>query len=236
MKDIPKELLRIIGKYPENLASFAYGSRIEGFSNKNSDLDVAVITKSKLHTGFVKIKEIEVDIVHIPLSNLNELIRLAKQNRVDQHAILWCHRIVTGHSICDNKGVFQELQKKIDIKRLSHSLINSYSAQAIMYLNDSLGAFESEDYETALITARLGVETASMAYLASMGIINPRSKWIYRYLLRISKSEENELLKQFKMLERACANGAEEIRRYIECASDFVNGRITEAQMSKVTG
>lgn len=231
MNEIPKAVLEIINNDPETLVAFVYGSRVESFSNKYSDLDICVITKNRVKSNFLSIQDTEVQIESIPLSQLEDMIATAQQAQFNQIAVLWCHRINTGIPIYDPQGIFKQLREKIDLNSISQNLAMFYSGQSTLFLNDSLGAFESEDFETAIITARLGVESAAMAYLSSIGIINPKTKWIYRYLLKVKKTEKDEIVEQFKTLERACVNGVEEIRRYIALAADFINKMTTQAQV-----
>lgn len=230
MENIVNKVLRDLIDDPENLAAFLYGSRVEGFSNIYSDLDVCVITKTRKDTTYNKIDEIDINIDYIPLSEFETLIDEIEKRFYDYITILWCHRIKVGIPV-SGKDIFKKLKEKIDFHYVSKKLIRFYSGQALAYLTDSIGSFKSGDYETSLITARLAVELATMAYLASFGILNPKVKWIYRYLLNISSANGDEV-REFKDLERMCAREFEEIERYITDATSFVNKLITEAQKS----
>jgi HEPN domain-containing protein len=233
MVDIPKAVLDMISNDPEVLAAFAYGSRVEGLSNKYSDLDVCIISSRRQGAIFVKTQDLEVDVESIPLNQLEEMIAIATNARLpDQFAISWCHRIITGISISDKQQVFERLRERMDMVAIRRNLVALYSGEASGFLEDSLGAFESKDFETALVTARLGVEMAALAYLCSVGIVNPKTRWIYRYLLKVRGSEGDELVRNFRTLERICVNSFEEIKAYVEKAAQFTNEVITQAQVS----
>jgi HEPN domain-containing protein len=181
---------------------------------------------------FLKSEDIEFDVSSIPLSQLERMLAAAKRNEIDQGVILWCHRIATGIPIYDKQNILAQLKSKLDLRALCRTLVALYTGQATMFLNDSLGAFESRDYDSALITGRLGVEAAALAYLSSSGIINPKTKWIYRYLLKVKESEKDKTADEFKVLERVCVNNDAEVGIYINQAMEFINRIITQAQIS----
>jgi predicted nucleotidyltransferase len=228
INEVVKKVSRSIGDDSETLAAFIYGSMAEGFSNKYSDLDICIITKNRLETKFAKIQGVEVQIESVPFKDMEEKIATA-QNRFDFLAALWCHRINTGIPIYDERGIFKQLKERIDLNSIIRNLISFYCGQAVLYVNDSLGGLESGDIETALITARLGVEMAAMAYISSIGILNPKTKWIFRYLLK-GKKTDDEMVKQFKKLERIDGSD-EEIKKYVEGAMEFINEMTTQAQV-----
>lgn len=231
LDQVLNEVLKVISQDMESLAAFVYGSRIEGLYNKFSDLDICVITRNRLKSDFTRIQDMEVNLESVPLNKLEDMIAIAQGSKFDFYAVLWCHRINVGISICDDKGILKELKDKLNVESISQKLVSHYCTVAACFLNDSLGAFESKDFETALVTARLGVENAVMAYLSSLYIISPYVKWAYRYLLRARKSADDDIVMQFRMLERACVNDETEIRRYIEAATVFINNLTTQIQV-----
>lgn len=227
--EVSRLVLKNMVSDPEFISSLIYGSMVEGFSNKYSDLDICIVTKNTKETSFVTVRDIRVDIEKLPLDQLKDMIIKAHDPHINPLALVWCHRIKTGIPVYDERGILEELRKKINLRTIIRNLVEFYSSRSMMLLNDSSGAFESEDYETAFISARFAVEEAVMAYLSSHGIINPKKKWIYRYLLKVQEKRD-KVVEHFINVERACPRGPEEINGYIYQASNFANRLIAQAQ------
>jgi len=217
---------------PDNLAAFVYGSRVEGFSNKYSDLDVCIITKNESGTSFQIVGNLEVDLVKMPLRQLRKIIADVQGQGFNYDSILWCHRLSVGRPIYDKRNTYRNLKGRIDLRSICKNLITHYSANSISALNDSLGALESGDFETAVITARLATEAAALSFVSSKGIINPSVKWIYRYLLKEGRTLDDETIKMFSELEMVCKRNAEELGDYIRKATSFANSLTAQAQKS----
>ena len=231
---------------PDVLAVFAHGSRIEGFANKFSDLDTCVITKKQRRVEFSETtdKSIGIDIQFLPLQELQSTIETAERILVkktvkdfrgpDMSAVLWCHRIKTGIPVVDNGLVFRKLQASIP-SALSGALVSYYSGLTVDYVNDGLGSMESGDFETALLATRIGVDMAAMAYLASTGVINPKVKWIYRYLSRMKGDKNDAIASDYMNLQRLCAWSHNEVKLHVERSTRFIQKIVELAQSPKIS-
>jgi hypothetical protein len=225
---VPRAILQRLEK-SDALAAFAYGSKIEGISNTSSDLDICEITLSRSNSEMVGPFESE-EVVHIesvPENELREVYKKALTRPNDDYSVTWCHRLLVGLQILDDRNILSNLRDSIVLEPLVSVLVNYYVGAAITYANDCIGALESGDNETAILSARLGVDAASLAHLASKNSINPNRKWIFRYL-RKTKSEHIAML--YARLLKTCSGSQQELKIFTEDSLKFINTTIQLAQ------
>lgn len=233
---IAPDLLKRLKDDNDVVALFLYGSRVEGLSFNTSDLDICAITRNSTSQSYETYRETYFDIEKISEDKLRSIVKKVNAGEFDEMPLVWCHRLKTALTLYDPKEVIRDVQDELDAERICLRLVDFYSLKAGSLLYDSLGAFKGDDFETALVTARLAVDNAALAFLSTMGVIDPRVRWFYKRLRRATGPGKENILSSYRRLQHLAVGEDDKLQleKYIDVASDFVSTVTMKAQTANL--
>jgi hypothetical protein len=199
------------------------GSKLEGFGNQKSDIDIFVLCTEPLDfkkdfedKGYglidgtivkhIETEDVRYDYVYIPFERIQSITNHV--NHYDNHTdpkiygvnvdeMDFIHRTKFTLPICGEEA-FNAWKETVDYKKFNIFMTNFYLSDYEDMFEDVQGAMLSKDLWTAFIRARMMVEKILSAFLSIHDETNPGDKWLYRKLKRFSeKIDDNTLLKEF---------------------------------------
>ncbi|GMQ59552.1 hypothetical protein AN1V17_39490 [Vallitalea sediminicola] len=259
LKKIEKNPNIILDKlsYKDSKESFAYisGSLTEGFGNATSDIDVFIIydnrdkfkivqetssvikSENSIINNFIY-QGIRFDIEYLSLNHFNRII--SKLNNInfktDEHIFFeedildFIHRLINAMPIA-NEEKFVKIKSNINFENLKIYQAINHSRAFADGIEDIRGATISKDFGTAFFRTRKMIDICLNGFLCIQGETNPKSKWIYRKLLRyISNNKNIDLLNTYIDLQTNHPFNDENTNDYIKKGLKFCHSLNSEIQ------
>lgn len=196
------------------------GSKIEGFGNANSDIDIYILVnneeykklKEKLRFTdeantikyYYKNKRYDCEIwkyedIKKYIEVTYDMKKLDKNKfpiRLKYDILKFLHNIKIGIPIIGIEN-YKNFKKEITFDSLgSYEAFKSIFFEH-RFIEDITGTFSSRDYGTTIILARELVNICLRGFLALSNETNPSDKWLYRKLIRFSKNNKTELFNEY---------------------------------------
>ena len=198
---------QVAAQYRVVYCAFISGSLIEGIGNSASDLDVFIVTpeadlESPIDAATFAFSEARVDIsyaddirIDTEVWTLKSIQDAAAQFRevsladrpamvsLDESRLQLAHRIKIGIPAL-NDASFASIRDLYNYSKLSMILANRFLVDYFGHAEDAVGAIDSGDGGTSLLTSRAALGSIVDAYLASYGETNAKAKWRVQKLRR----------------------------------------------------
>lgn len=166
---------------------FIAGSLTEGLSNQYSDADIFCVDDG-IETAITEvgnINKLRVDMERWPSSELRRIAMLFDDaNNIGKPLKLYpektlevAYRFASGLPLHKEEAV-RLLQKSLPLSRLQIYMIRYWISSMDNDLQDSIGAYRSEDWDYAFVRARDGISHMMEGLLASQGDCNIKSKYL----------------------------------------------------------
>ncbi|NAM96355.1 hypothetical protein [Staphylococcus hominis] len=227
MKEInTKKILQHINFFDENMIIYAAGSRVEGFGNEKSDVDIYIIcdfTKFSNNQKEIRDEEIFIKSADTLINNfIYENIRYDIEywdikkvysiiEKVNNYSVTgdkkvpplsknecdFIHRLQYSMPITNHKS-FNTIKQKINFVNYKKMMAIIHIENFDGYIEDLDGALQSKDFYTAYMVMKLALEEITEAYLSINGETNPNRKWLLRKLKRYNSKSTDTLFSDFK--------------------------------------
>ncbi|NHR06959.1 hypothetical protein HA052_17360 [Chromobacterium haemolyticum] len=186
---------------------YVTGSLLEGLGNRQSDLDVYLLTDREMGDRLINdslavfsLDGATVDIEVVSRCKVDEMLaRLAslpsdepRDHRISATAftpteLKFLHNLRIGLPL-GNEVDFQEVVSKVDARRLSRVLFDHALAWMDSLHVDIIGLLEVRDYSSARFLLQHFLSYLAAALLAATGNTNPAEKWRIRKLMDLQLS------------------------------------------------
>jgi hypothetical protein len=195
-------------RYRSDCVLFLGGSLVEGFGNSTSDIDIIAVVDGKLdgslseHTSFSTLaapgmeihlgtyRNIRVDLevlsVNIFKKVSSELLAGAGAGVVPNFLRPTINNLKIGIAL-QHEEEFARLRDGFPWLAYSEALVREAAGRFNGPSDDAVGAIQSKDIGAAIHTSRYAMDSASEAYLASLGNTNLRAKWRLRMFERYAE-------------------------------------------------
>jgi hypothetical protein len=217
---------------------FWSGSWVEGFANDRSDIDLYAIGSIDGDEGAPDVTapglpemrmvlapgRIRLDVTVVPPELVDGLARYLREfDPQSDYPAAWgdnyrefVHRFKIGVPVV-NEPRFRALQESVDFDKFASYLERYYHVRVDSLMEDVLGLRAEGDRLSALLAARLRLETAVDMFLATRGETNTRvDKWRWKKLTRVV-GPESRLLEQFLACEGLADGGGDVDARIDAC-------------------
>lgn len=239
--NIEKILKDCIGGQLDFKTIFIAGSKVEGFGNEKSDIDVFGIFQT---TDFCNVRpqvnddirwdvyndRIVCNIIHngerydIELlaesgikSLLDKYCAISVNNSIDvlsEDEVDFIHRIKHSRVIFGDE-YYRNLRSMIDFDIFGVLLAKNYTEDYQNALEDIQGALISRDYWTAYFNTQRALEYVLSAAVAIEGETNPNPKWLFRKLDRFSQVNGDSSLVDLLLSTHRSSNTEDDIENNI---------------------
>lgn len=174
------------------LAVLAYGSFVEGLSNPLSDIDLLALTEGTRSLQLLEFEGERVHVEYIPLAELEEEIRdldwnLRMRAFDFQFTVMRLGRAVILH---DPAGVAESLVWRVREYQPSEGTLLKLRGQALGLYQDAVGAFKVQEWEHAVLLARLATQILTSREILSRGELGIGLKWQHRWAQRTIPEDE----------------------------------------------